>query len=169
MTTGVVPTEHSGEKQTTGISPKARVSCMTSVELSDCLKIGGSGSLAVLSRKLMPPSMPRLAMGKGTEGAEQTTSPSAAQAPRRPWPRLRPGHLAGDSMTLHPPYPEVGGLWTCCCPSIDASSVLPPTTALLQTDLLSAISSTFESRNSTGLLSSFLCLTAAAETAITRV
>jgi len=37
MITGVVPTEHSGKMQTEGISPKAkaRVSCMTSVELND--------------------------------------------------------------------------------------------------------------------------------------
>ena len=73
MITVVVPTEHSGKMQTEGISPKARVSCMTSVELNDSVETGGSATLGRLSRKLIPLSLSRTGAQRGFQ----------ARAPRK--------------------------------------------------------------------------------------
>ena len=62
MIIGVVPTEHCGKMQTEGISPKARVSCMTSVEHNDSVQVGGSCSLVHSSESLCLD--PCLALGR---------------------------------------------------------------------------------------------------------
>lgn len=121
MITGVVPTEHSGKMQTEGISPKARVSCMTSVELDDLVKIGGSCSLAHSSESLC--LRPCLGMGRRKDDKPERRASTAASRPR-----LWPGHFGGSIVLLDVRKSAVcwHALYYCWSSSIDSSLVLHP-------------------------------------------
>ena len=119
MITGVVPTEHSGKMQTEGISPKARVSCMTSVELNDLVEIGGSCNLAHSSESLC--LHPCLEMGRRKDDKPERRASTTA-----PRPRLRPGHFGGSIVLLDVRKSAVCWHALYCWSSIASSPVLHP-------------------------------------------
>ena len=119
MITGVVPTEHSGKMQTEGISPKARVSCMTSVELNDLVEIGGSCNLAHSSESLC--LHPCLEMGRRKDDKPERRASTTA-----PRPRLRPGHFGGSIVLLDVRKSAVCWHALYCWSSIDSSPVMHP-------------------------------------------